>query len=182
MTKFNKQPVSDIGPIATGLKKNDQSQLEDHLTNALADTMLLMMKTQTAHWNAIGAISISLHKLTEEQYKDLFQAADVIAERIRALGFTAPLSYRDMLHNTIITEEVDILTPYEMIQRLVADHEKIVRRMREIARIADQMEDYVTQDLIVSRMAFHEKAIWQLRATITDPVTLENPLKSVSSH
>lgn len=182
MTIFNKQTVSDIGPIATGLKTNDQSQLEDHLTKALADTMLLMMKTQTTHWNAIGAISISLHKLTEEQYNNLFKAADVIAERIRALGFTAPLSYRDMLHNTVITEEVDILTPYEMIQQLVVDHEKIVRRMRDIARIADQKQDYVTHDLIVSRMAFHEKAVWQLRATITDPATLENPVKASASN
>jgi starvation-inducible DNA-binding protein len=51
-----------------------------------------------------------------------------------------------------------------MIEELIADHEAVVRSMRETAEEADKSGDIVTHDLLVRRMDFHEKAIWMLRA------------------
>ncbi len=176
MISFTKQALSDIGPIETGMNFEAQEKMEEGLSKVLADTMLLMMKTQVYHWNVVGAIFKPMHELTEEQYTNLFHAADKIAERIRALGFTAPLSFKDFTHKTILLEEVDVLTPHQMLQQLIKDHEIVVRQMRAIAEVAEESKDFVTHDLLVSRMGFHENAIWQLRATLTDPVTFSTPV------
>ncbi|MGH1353255.1 MAG: Dps family protein [Methyloligellaceae bacterium] len=173
---LTKQALSDIGPIETGIKFETREKMETDLSKVLADTMVLMTKTQVYHWNVVGAIFKPLHELTEEQYRDLFEAVDIIAERIRALGFTAPLSFKDLMHRTILVEEVEVLTPQQMLQQLIRDHEIVVRQMRDIAEQAEKSNDFVTHDLLVSRMAFHENAIWQLRATLTDPVTFETPV------
>ena len=51
--------------------------------------------------------------------------------------------------------------------QLVKDHEKLSRRMREIAKQADEAGDLVTADMLTQRLTFHEKAIWMLRATVS---------------
>ena len=69
---------------------DDRKRLADSLAKIVADTYVLLVKTQGYHWNVVGPLFVSLHKLTEEQYEDLFEAADELAERIRALGHPAP--------------------------------------------------------------------------------------------
>ncbi|MEP3687502.1 ferritin-like domain-containing protein [Sulfitobacter dubius] len=41
------------------------------------------------HWNVTGSHLLTVHGRTETQYTGMFAAADVIAERIRALGKSA---------------------------------------------------------------------------------------------
>ncbi len=57
---------------------------------------------------------------------------------------------------------------HDMLTQLVEDNEKIVRYIRESAEFAEELNDFVTHDLLVERMAVHEKAIWMLRAMIAD--------------
>ena len=67
--------------------------IADKLASALADTYTLMLKTQNYHWNVTGYRFQPLHSMFEEQYENLFEAVDLLAERIRALGFLVPASY-----------------------------------------------------------------------------------------
>jgi starvation-inducible DNA-binding protein len=150
--------------VKTGLSATARAQVAERLTEALADTVVLMLKSQVFHWNVVGPSFVGLHKLTEQHYQDLFAAADELAERIRALGSLVPFSSKIMARSASVGDELAIRSTETMIEELIADHEAVVRSMRETAEDADKAGDIVTHDLLVRRMDFHEKAIWMLRA------------------
>lgn len=156
----------DVVQLHSGIDAGERNMLAGHLAQVLADTYVLMIKTHVYHWNVVGPHFMALHTLTEAHYTDLFKAADVIAERIRALGHLAPHSIQSMLPDSTVEEEQKSRDAEGMIGQLVHDHEQIARRMREIAGVAEELEDFVTTDMLTDRLAFHEKAIWMLRAMI----------------
>ena len=145
---------------------DDRKRLAVSLAKIVADTYVLLVKTQGYHWNVVGPLFVSLHKLTEEQYEDLFEAADELAERIRALGYPAPCSLHDMIKDSRLAEARGNPTAEEMVENLVADHETVVRHLREITDLAEELHDQGTADMLTDRMKSHEKAIWMLRAIV----------------
>lgn len=149
----------------TGIDAKGRDKVVDGLIGCLAGTYTLLVKTHVYHWNVVGTMFLPLHELTEQHYKDLFQAADEIAERIRSLGHPAPLSFDDLKSQSPVEEERVNRSAADMLEQLVEDHEAICRDMREIADVADEAGDLVTADLLTQRLAFHEKAIWMLRAS-----------------
>jgi starvation-inducible DNA-binding protein len=155
-----------IDKSRTGPEDDSQQRLSDGVAGVLSDTYLLLVKTHGYHWNVVGLLFVSLHTLTEEQYTDMFAAADELAERIRALGYTAPGSIREMVLVSEIAEEQAKPSAEDMVQNLVDDHKTIARRSRETVAIAEQIGDTVTADMLTQRMTFHEKAIWMLRAIL----------------
>lgn len=148
----------------TGLGADERRVISDHLVEVLADTYTLLLKTHVYHWNAVGPLFFPLHVLLEEQYKAIFEAADIVAERIRALGHPTPLSFSELLKHTDVKEETRPRSELEMVEHLARDHERMAKRSREAAIAADEADDLVTTDMLTQRMAFHEKAIWMLRA------------------
>lgn len=154
----------DVNEPDTGLEK--KAALAEKLVGVLADTFVLTLKTQAYHWNVVGPLFVSIHELTEEHYEDLFEAADDLAERIRALGHLAPTRASDLIKATAVAEDSGNPTAEQMVANLVADHETVARRLREVATMADEHEDHVTHDMLTERLEFHEKAIWMLGAII----------------
>ena len=90
--------------INTMDQNGDLVKVAEALSRVLADTFSLYLKTHNFHWNVKGPMSHSLHLLFEEQYNDLWLAADSIAERISTLGFTAPGSYSEFAKLTYLQE------------------------------------------------------------------------------
>ena len=78
-----------------GIKSQDRKAIADGLSHLLADTYTLYLKTHNFHWNVTGPMFQTLHLMFETQYNELALAVDLIAERIRALGYPAPGSYAD---------------------------------------------------------------------------------------
>ena len=161
--------VLDMKPTVektdTGIE--NRARLAGNLNGVLADTYVLLIKTQAYHWNVVGPLFVSIHKLTEEQYEDLFEAVDDLAERVRALGYPAPSSFTEMVSMTVIREDTENASAQDMIGNLTDDHEQVVTRLRDTAELADELRDAVTADLLTKRMEFHEKAIWMLKALTT---------------
>lgn len=158
---------TDAGKPDTGISDADRKKLSQNLGKVLGDTYMLLVKTHVYHWNVVGPLFLPIHELTEKHYNDLFAASDEIAERIRSLGHTAPLNFSAFASMTELDEETKKRSAEEMVSQLVADHEEMVRRIREITADAADMEDFVTHDMLNARLAFHEKAIWMLRAIIS---------------
>lgn len=152
---------------ATGLSDAARKKVAGSLGEVLANTMTLQMKSQVYHWNVVGPAFFSLHKLTEEHYNNLFAAVDVIAERIRALGHITPLSNKALKGMADIDEETGTRSAGEMVEQLIADHEELIRDARKAANEAGEVGDMVTQDMLITRLAFHEQAVWMLRAIAT---------------
>lgn len=174
MRKSNKkQPVEIFEPkksenIDISLAQGARKELAEELGLLLADTYTLYLKTQNFHWNVKGARFISLHELFEKQYLELFAALDVIAERIRALGYLAPATFTEFLRLTTIEEGDSRLPASEMIRKLMVDHEKISQSIRVFAEKAEKAKDQATTDLFSERSAAHEKAAWMLRSLLDE--------------
>ena len=138
------------------------ASVTEGLSQVLTDTYRLIQKTHIYHWNVTGPLFYAVHKMTEEQYTDMFAASDVFAERIRALGELAVVGSA----GPGSAAEADAsLTAQEMVKDLQADNEELARRMRALVETAEASEDPATADLATERAAFHEKTAWMLRAT-----------------
>jgi len=153
--------------VNTGIASSARKDIAMELGLLLGDTYMLLVKTHVYHWNVVGPLFVPIHELTEAHYNDLFAASDVLAERIRALGHITPVSFAGMAKKAELTEAKSVTSAGEMVEALIGDHEAIVRSMREIAIKAEQADDFVTHDILVGRLTFHEKAIWMLRAIVS---------------
>lgn len=135
------------------------TKVAESLAEVLNDTYALVIKSHTYHWNVTGPLFNAVHTLTEEQYTDMFAAADVIAERIRALGKLAAVNVIDT--DKSASGDLDGVA---MLKDLVADHEKLAARMSALVKLAEDENDAVSADLATERAGFHEKAAWMLRS------------------
>jgi starvation-inducible DNA-binding protein len=110
----------------------------------------------------------TLHLLFETQYTELAAAVDLIAERIRALGYPAPGTYSEFAQLSSISESPGVPKATEMIRLLVEGQEAVVRTARSIFPIVDEVNDEPTADLLTQRMQVHEKNAWMLRSLLED--------------
>jgi starvation-inducible DNA-binding protein len=154
--------IPGVDSISTGVR--DTEALAKGLANLLADTYRLTFKTHAYHWNVEGPLFYSIHKLTEEQYENLFAAADELAERIRSLGHLAPSRMEHIMDDSVVKDQKDDMTAAEMVEDLAKDHERVAHRMHALAEMSAERKDIVTEDLATARSSFHEQAAWMLRA------------------
>ncbi|MFC5461828.1 Dps family protein [Massilia niabensis] len=148
----------------TGISTEDRAKIVESLSTVLADAYMLYLKTHNFHWNVTGPMFSTLHVMFEEQYTEQWNALDDIAERIRALGHFAPATYKRYAELSSISEEPDVLSAKEMIRQLVDGNETLIRTLRAGVKIADELDDYPTADMLTTRMEVHEKNAWMLRS------------------
>ncbi len=153
--------------IDIGINEKSRQSIADGLSRLLADSYTLYLKTHNYHWNVTGPMFTTLHTLFEEEYTELATAVDEIAERIRALGFPAPGSYKAFAKLSSIKEETgDPPNAKDMIKNLVIGQETVVRTAREIFPLAEEAHDEPSADLLTQRMQVHEKNAWMLRSLL----------------
>ena len=150
----------------TGIEEGNRKETANGLSKLLADTYTLFLKTHNYHWNVTGPMFQPLHGVFETQYNELFEAADTIAERIRALGYPAPGSFAEFTKLTNIKEAHGVPKATEMIRDLKEGHETLARTAREIFSRAEKSDDEATADLLTERVAAHEKTAWMLRSLL----------------
>ena len=155
-------------PINIGIEEKDRQEIADGLSRLLADTYTLYLKTHNYHWNVTGPMFQTLHLMFEQQYNELALAVDLIAERIRALGFPAPGTYKEFSRLSSIKEEEHAVTAQEMIRLLVEGQESVVRTARSIFPVVESANDEPTADLLTQRMQTHEKTAWMLRSLLAE--------------
>ncbi len=149
-----------------GIKEADRKNIAEGLSRLLADTYTLYLKTHNFHWNVTGPMFNTLHLMFEQQYNELALAVDLVAERIRALGFPAPGSYREFAKLTSIQESEGSVSAEDMIRQLVQGQEAVVRTARGIFPLVDKVNDEPSADLLTQRMQVHEKNAWMLRSLL----------------
>ncbi len=152
--------------IDIGISRQDRESIAGQLATLLADTYSLYLKTHGFHWNVTGPMFNALHLMFETQYTELWTAADVLAERMRALDVYAPGSYTQFGKLTSIVEETGVPDWKDMVQQLVDGHETAARTAREVFKVADAANDQPTADLATQRMQEHEKTAWMLRSLL----------------
>lgn len=158
--------VPENDAVETGVRDADSTA--EGIADVLADTYRLIFKTHAYHWNVTGPAFYSIHKLTEEQYEDMFAAADILAERIRALGVLAPTRMSDIMARSRVEDLDAPPSAGDMVADLASDHEALAHRFHALIQMVDGRNDPVTEDLATERSSFHEKAAWMLKAIAAD--------------
>jgi starvation-inducible DNA-binding protein len=156
--------------VITMAKKNEMSVnigISDKDRKKIAEGLSkLYLKTHNFHWNVTGPMFNTLHLMFETQYNELALAVDSIAERIRALGYPAPGTYKEYARLSSIQEEDGVPEATEMIRKLVEGQEAVVRTARSIFPLVDAASDEPSADLLTQRMQTHEKTAWMLRSML----------------
>lgn len=161
------KPSPETTSARNGLDDKARELIAGKLSAILVDNYVLTLKSHLYHWNIVGPTFKSIHDLTEEHYENLFQASDDLAERVRALGHVVPAGEHTLqLSLTAASPGSDMPTAKIMISDLVDQHDLIAAEMRDVAGVAGEHRDLVTEDLLTGRIAFHEKAAWMLRAML----------------
>ena len=157
---------ASAGSIDIGISGRDRARIADGLSRLLADTYTLYLKTHNFHWNVKGPMFQTLHLMFEAQYNELALAVDLVAERIRALGYPAPGTYKAYAKMASIAETEGVPEAREMIRLLVEGQEAVVRTARSVFPLVDKAGDEPSADLLTQRMQVHEKTAWMLRALL----------------
>lgn len=154
--------VPNADKIETGVRNVET--LAKGLSDVLADTYRLTFKTHAYHWNVEGPLFFAIHNLTEEQYENMFAAADELAERIRSIGQVTPMHMQDIMDRSVIEDKETMPSAGEICEDLANDHMRVAHRLHALIKIAGESNDPVTEDLATERSSFHEQAAWMLRA------------------
>ena len=154
-------------PIKIGIEPEDRRKIAAELSRLLADSYSLYLKCHNFHWNVTGPMFMSLHNMFEEQYTELAEAVDQIAERIRILGEKAPGTFREFLALTSVNSDDDAeLSANQMVESLMQGHEQVVRTAKKVLSTLEGANDEGTAGLVGTRIETHEKAAWMLRSLL----------------
>jgi starvation-inducible DNA-binding protein len=151
-----------------GIKDEHLTKTSDILNTLLADEAVLYIKTRNYHWNVTGPGFSDLHKFFQEQYEQLDEIMDEVAERVRKLGHFAIGALHEFSKNTRLQEGEDQSGQGKMIKNLLNDHEAVIRSIREqLDTVNDDFKDQGTADFLTGVMEQHEKMAWMLRAYLS---------------
>ncbi|MFO8237733.1 MAG: Dps family protein [Prochlorococcaceae cyanobacterium] len=155
-------------PIDIGIPEAQRQKIAEGLGHVLADSTVLYAKTHGFHWNVTGPMFNTLHLMFMEQYTELWNALDEIAERIRALGCPAPFGGSTYSGLSSVPETHGIPTALKMVRELVEGHEAVARTIRGVFAVAEEANDQPTADMLTQRLQIHEKTAWMLRSLLED--------------
>jgi len=154
-----------------GLDRDARQSVVVILNTILADEAVLTMKTRSAHWHTGGPGYFEMQTLFDQQFHQLNKISDEIAERVCVLGGIAISSFNEFLAHTRLGEQ-----PGEIpdTMNLLADHEAIIRFLREDARKCfEEYEDHGSFTLFIGFIGLHEKMAWILRSYIAPEMALD---------
>ena len=155
-------------PMNTGISETDRKKISDGLSALLADSYTLYLMTHNFHWNVTGPQFNSLHMMFMDQYTEQWNALGGLAERIRALGFPAPGTYKEFVKLASIQGVEGVPKANEMIAHLVTAQEATARTARKLFPVVDEANDQPTADVLTQRIDVHEKTAWMLRSLLEE--------------
>ena len=169
----SKKPSSKNVPtgaakIDIGISEADRAKIAAGLSGLLADSYTLYLMTHNFHWNVKGPMFNTLHLMFMTQYTEQWAALDLIAERIRALGYPAPGTYNQFVKLASIKEIDGVPPALDMVSHLVAAQEATARTARRLFPLLEKANDQPTADLITQRLDVHEKTAWMLRSLLEE--------------
>jgi starvation-inducible DNA-binding protein len=157
-----------VAKLDIGISDNDRAKIAQGLSGLLADSYTLYLTTHNFHWNVTGPMFNTLHLMFMGQYTEQWNALDLIAERIRALGHPAPGTYKEFVKLASIEEVEGVPKAMDMVRFLVAAQEATARTARKLFPVVAEANDQPTADLLTQRIEVHEKTAWMLRSLLEE--------------
>jgi starvation-inducible DNA-binding protein len=154
--------------IDIGITEKDRKAIAQGLSALLADSYSLYLMTHNFHWNVTGPQFNTLHNMFMTQYTEQWAALDIIAERIRALGYPSPGTYSEFINRASIKEVDGVPKATDMVRHLVKAQEATARTARKLFPLVDGANDQPTADVLTQRIDVHEKTAWMLRSLLEE--------------
>jgi len=165
---MNTKKSKTASKIDIGISAADRGKIATGLSKLLADSYTLYLMTHNFHWNVTGPMFNTLHVMFMQQYTEQWNALDLIAERIRALGHPAPGTYAEFAKLASIKEKPGVPKAMNMIALLVDAQESTARTARALFPVVEKASDQPTMDLLTQRLDIHEKTAWMLRSLLEE--------------
>jgi len=143
-----------------------ETEISKALSETLASTYALYLKTQNYHWNVKGPSFYSLHLLFEKQYTELANDIDEIAERISSLDCYVDGSFKMFSDRSVVKDAKKGLSSDQMLKDLIKSHNSLVKLIQPFVERFTELGDDVSADLIIKRLTFHETAVWMLSSHV----------------
>jgi starvation-inducible DNA-binding protein len=140
------------------------NELSKDLLRLLASNFSLYMMSLNFHWNVEDSRFSQLHEFFEENYKDLAEQNDLIAERIRQLGSKVPATLKNFLKDTILEEGKPNLSASQMLKQFASSYETIIKHMKQIIKRIDSADDPATVDILTELLRHDEKILWMINS------------------
>jgi len=140
--------------------------LVDGLRVLLASNFVLYLKTHAAHWNVRGMFFLELHKMFEDQYNDLWENVDAIAEKIRELDALITLTPQEQMSLSIIDPEQTIRDGVGYIKVLLNDHNRMIVLLNKVFVLAQSENNQAVMNYLADRLDAHAKMRWFLKAMV----------------
>ena len=151
--------------------QGDNHPVAKALQEVLRSSYSLFLATNNYHWNVEGHRFHALHVMFEEQYRELFEAIDEIAERIRGLEvYALPFEDGDIIKHMVglknpLTEEDKAEERADMmVANLIKLQEQVINDCQNTKKKAVDANDEETEDLMIARIQVHQKATWMLKS------------------
>ena len=144
-----------------------EQKLVKQLNQNLADVQVLYVKLHNYHWNIKGTHFFGIHNLTEGYYDYFAKQYDDIAERILQIGSKPLTTMKSYLEISKIKEESKSkFSASEVIKSVTKDFSYLLKEFKKTSKTAEDENDLTSQALADENVAWLEKAIWMLKASI----------------
>ncbi|HPG42318.1 MAG TPA: DNA starvation/stationary phase protection protein [Acholeplasmataceae bacterium] len=141
-------------------------KLYNALNKQVANFSVLFTKLHHFHWYVTGPQFYQLHAKFEEFYDEANELYDAFAERLLMIGGYPVSNLKGYLAITSLKEASGTEKPEEMVKHILDDFKLIALELKETLKIAQDLEDEVTADLIIGTLSSFEKHIWMLNFTL----------------
>jgi HK97 family phage prohead protease len=155
---------------------NEVPDLNEELTELLADVVSFYFRAHGAHWNVKGADFSEYHKLFLKIYEDVYESIDPIAENLRKLGSIAPFTLGSfMALRTIEDAPVILQDPIALANDLLAANDIVLDELSDAFDCASAYNQQGVANFLAGRIDQHQFWKWQLTASLGQEVTQPSP-------
>ena len=155
---------------------NQVPDLNEELTELLADVVSFYFRAHGAHWNVKGADFSEYHKLFLKIYEDVYESIDPIAENLRKLGSIAPFTLGSFLAlRTIDDAPATLQDPIALANDLLAANDIVLDELSDAFDCATAYNQQGVANFLAGRIDQHQFWKWQLTASLGQEVTQPSP-------
>ena len=155
---------------------NQVPDLNEELTELLADVFSFYLRAHGAHWNVKGSDFSEYHKLFNEIYEDVYGSVDPIAENLRKLGSLAPFTLPSLIALRSIEDAPTILQdPLALATDLIAANDIVIDQISDSFDCATACGQQGIANFLADRLDKHQFWKWQLTASLGQEVAQPSP-------
>jgi starvation-inducible DNA-binding protein len=139
-------------------------ELNTALNVQIANWSIVYTKLHRFHWYVKGPLFFTLHEKFEELYNEAGLVVDQIAERLLAIGSEPVASMKEFLETATLGETNNETKASDMVATLVQDYKTIKEELVQLAALAEEKSDVITNDLAVGLIEKIDTHVWMLNA------------------